>query len=66
MKIGFKHYKTREWILERDTNELPVVPNKGDIIHLDGKTYKVKKREFGVTNYHENLLYIWVKSCSIV
>ena len=64
MLIGFKHYKTFEWIFETNDSELSIIPNKDDTVWLKGHPYKVKKRDFGLMEEGDNLLYIYVKPCN--
>ena len=61
MYIGFKHYKTFQWIEEKTSDELPIVPDKGDVVWLKGHHYKVKSKQFNIIDGKNSLMFIYVK-----
>ena len=67
MHIIFRHYKSFDWIVDKNSDELPIVPNKNDKVWLDGCMYRVKNREFHIQQDEQySNLSIFVKPISIL
>jgi len=66
MFIKFRDSKTFVYLHETNSDDLPIIPNNGDMVWLGGHKYKVKYKEFNVLGKNllgknESVLMIYVK-----
>lgn len=58
MKIIFKDNEHYNLITECDHKDLPIIPNAGDSIWLEGEKYHVVRREFELKKSQQDTSFV--------